>query len=346
MREIGSEFCLAEEAECDNEFFRGYNVQHMRSGRDALYYVLKEIQKNCLKKTAYLPAYICSSILEPFLKLGFKIIYYDIDFELRPVFDDKVLDEIDILFFGGYFGYVYYNQRFLNKCKRKKIYLLQDATHTLFSKNGIYNDADYVIASLRKWFGVLCGGMAISIGSNFLTMPLMNDGMYIELRNKGFYWKKRFIQEGIRRFKNLSRDYFNKAETILENELSYQQSDDLSIAMITKYNISAMKEKRKCNFLYLLENIKNCKVRNVFNDLAEGVCPLFFPVYIFDQKNSQKKLIEQEIYSPIHWPYDKRISIQYNWDVTKIYSQILSLPCDQRYSTDDMRRICYAVNQF
>ena len=67
-------------------------------------------------------------------------------------------------------------------------------------------------------------------------------------------------------------------------------------------------------------------------------CPIFVPILTTNREAIRKKLIENEIYCPIHWPKpnDKCES--------NLYELELSLICDQRYNEADMQRIVDVIN--
>ena len=94
---------------------------------------------------------------------------------------------------------------------------------------------------------------------------------------------------------------------------------------------------------YLHEHLKGVRF---LAELTENAVPLFVPV-LFDtteQRNAvRKKLIEAQIYCPIHWP--KPAQIPANFAVHKIYDTELSLICDQRYNLSDMQRIVETIKQ-
>jgi dTDP-4-amino-4,6-dideoxygalactose transaminase len=104
-----------------------------------------------------------------------------------------------------------------------------------------------------------------------------------------------------------------------------------------------MQRKRKENAQYLHDNLQGVKF---IGNLSNNVVPLFVPIFFetTEQRNAvRKKLIEAQIYCPIHWPKPTIIPAYYK--VNKIYDTELSLICDQRYNVDDMQRIVEVINE-
>ena len=56
---------------------------------------------------------------------------------------------------------------------------------------------------------------------------------------------------------------------------------------------------------------------------------MFVPIISKNRNNIRKKLIENNIYCPIHWT-------SFNNSNNEIYANELSLICDQRYAKEDM----------
>ena len=64
--------------------------------------------------------------------------------------------------------------------------------------------------------------------------------------------------------------------------------------------------------------------------------PLFIPVFLENRSEVRKKMFSNNIFTPVHWPYE---SDKLNGEVKNlIYDKELSLICDQRYSLEDMER--------
>ena len=120
--------------------------------------------------------------------------------------------------------------------------------------------------------------------------------------------------------------------------------DNLSYALYKTEDLLAMRCKRMENAKYLHENLKGVKF---IGELTDNAVPLFVPVFFetTEQRNTvRKKLIEAQIYCPIHWP--KPTLIPGDFEANKIYDTELSLICDQRYDLTDMERMVTLINSF
>ena len=89
------------------------------SGRCANYYALQDICLSDTKKVAYVPVYTCETVLAPFLKAGYELLFYDVSRDLTPIFDERVLDRISVVNLCGYYGFCSYDREFIRKCSER-----------------------------------------------------------------------------------------------------------------------------------------------------------------------------------------------------------------------------------
>ena len=98
------------------------------SGRCANYYALQDICLTDTKKAAYVPVYTCETVLAPFLKAGYELLFYDVSKDLTPIFDERVLDRISVVNLCGYYGFCSYDREFIRKCSERGIIIVEDTT--------------------------------------------------------------------------------------------------------------------------------------------------------------------------------------------------------------------------
>ena len=139
---------------------------------------------------------------------------------------------------------------------------------------------------------------------------------------------------------------FDKAENILNDDVMSYLIDNVSHSLINELDTSELIKKRRKNFIFLSNTLKEVEgIKPVFKKIPDAICPLFFPVYIEKGRKKFKDfLISKSIYCPIHWSIPRQINISNYLLSKKIYNSILSIPCDQRYDVEDMRRIVDVIN--
>ena len=104
---------------------------------------------------------------------------------------------------------------------------------------------------------------------------------------------------------------------------------------------SSVSAQRMENGNYLHQHIHFCdKIQSVIAKIDNA--PIYYPIYCFDQLYVQQRLAAQQIYAPILWPIDPNIEI--SKESMWIYTHLLALPVDQRYSPKDLQRIIDILN--
>lgn len=327
--EIGGDFCAVPTAEQDNGLF-AENTRWFLSGRSALSGVISQMQQQYGVRTVAMPAWCCESMIKPFADVGIEVRFYPVYSENgRLVQRPDAVQPCDALFLMDYFGYAAGSVRPDVPGVR-----VRDLTHSVFS--GVCTDAQYYFGSLRKWAGFHTGGFAVGVDAPVLAAS----DEYTALRMDAMAKKEQYLS-GAREDK-AHLQIFHEAEEMLERPgvFSATQRD---VALAQKMDVSAMKQRRRENAALLLKELSDVAL---FPDLGEQDCPLFVPILVPDGKRDalRRYLIENRIYCPVHWPLTARHCVDEK--TAALYSDSLSLVCDQRYSAQDMQRIVETVANF
>lgn len=346
MREIGSEFWLEREPSA----ISNRNGCFVLSGRTAIDLIIQDIAKTRTMRSVYMPAWGCDSMLAPFLSRGIDVGFYDVVLNAdnflsvksgKSVVNYKTnTDCTDIFYVTNYFGYENtIDIDVVRQFKAQGAIILYDRTHSFLMENDPYLAVvDYSFASIRKWMGMICGAVVKGVKDVTLKPCLYLAPKETAMRMKQAYMegddsvdKQEFLKLYGEFGHHLSEDYRDYA------------MDDLSYAIYKATDFEAVKAQRRANAQYLHEHLKG--VRFMY-DLTDKAVPLFVPV-LFESKEQRdavrRKLIEAEIYCPIHWP--KPTQIPADFEANKIYDTELSLICDQRYTTEDMARMAAVINE-
>ena len=134
-------------------------------GRDALIYGLKKLG---IDKGAniIIPAYMCSSSLEPLIAHGYNIIYQDIDNELN--LDISILKNniskhnIKAVMTVNFFGFQSNSKEISEICSLLDVVFIEDCSHSFLSHNHFFvllKYCNFAIYSLRKSLPVQDGGV-------------------------------------------------------------------------------------------------------------------------------------------------------------------------------------------
>lgn len=320
---------------------------HLMSGRCAIYYCLQDLMLTDKKRVAYLPSYDCETVLGCFVKAGYEIHYYDFDEHLVPQFDEALIPDISLLLICGYYGYLTYDPGFVKKCKQAGVTVMIDTTHTAFSPVPACPDADYIAVSLRKWMGVSSGGIAVKRNGTFGVSPLPINETQLAIRDKALLTRKFYEDTGDEVYNQESADAFWKAEFMLREIFDMQEGDSASLDTIFHYPFREAIEKRRTNYRCLLEHLpENPKIRPVFPELPDDVCPMFFPLLVENRESLMKHLAAHQIPPKVYWPVPPFVKVEEYPGAQYIYSHIMSVSCDERFTTADMQQIAAIFQSF
>lgn len=330
MREIGSEFWLEREPVAVSDRDGCYVL----SGRTAIDLIIQDIVKTSSVRSVYMPAWGCDSMIAPFARRNIQVDFYDVCFDGQLQCHTDSLYHTDIFYVTNYFGYENtLDIDVVRQFKSKGAIILYDRTHSFLMENDPYLDlADYSFASIRKWMGMIGG----AVGNGVKDCKL-KPYPHLECKERAMRMKKAFIEGDGSIDKQTFLNLYSEFGHHLAEDYQNYEMDDLSYALYKLEDLSAMRRKRRENAKYLHEHLKGVRFIGELNDNA---VPLFVPVFFdsSEQRNAvRKKLIEAQIYCPIHWP--KPAMIPADFEANKIYDTELSLICDQRYDLKDMARI-------
>jgi hypothetical protein len=351
-KEIGSEFWI--DNYNTNETNSGIplwlnkfgNIVLTSSGRGAISLALSQFKPKI--KKALLPLYICDSVIMPFEYAGYEIIYYELDEYFTPQIKDKENIDIGVFLHMGYFGFPTNENlvKFVSRLKSKAVVVIEDVTHNVFSSYSRVIDSDFIVGSIRKWFGVPSGGFLSS--SNNIKVQLENHpGAFIELRTNGLLKKFEYMESMDISLKEEYLQNFREAEELLDKDIHSYRIDKTSQKIINSLNSKNLINSRIENYKILSKNLQYIDdIKIIFEKLDNNVCPMFFPIYVKGNRDRLRlDLINRKIYCPIHWSIPEQVKGYLDNKTEYIYNSILSIPCDQRYNGDDMWRIISTIEE-
>lgn len=308
MKEIGGYFEL--DRLVSNHYHK--NVISLNSGRNALLYLLKARK---IKKI-FIPYYLCDSISKMCLKNDYAFEYYKIDLNFIPIFEQN-LSNNEYIYIVNYFG------QLTNECilrlREKYENIIIDNSQSFFQKpvNGV--DTIY---SCRKFFGV-------------------PDGAYLSTECKldekvEYAISYNRMQHILGRFECNASDYYSeykKNEEYFDND-SLKRMSKLSNNILGAISYEEVLRTRNYNFTFLSEKLK------LYNklDLNNSLGAFAYPLYAKNGIEVRNKISKEKIYIPILWPNVLK-DVEKNSTEYLYAANILPIPCDQRYSIDDMERI-------
>lgn len=328
--EIGSEYWTSnEELICNNKDFWnfGKDTKFTLSGRTSIYYVLKNILKSNKVIKAYLPSYSCESMAMPFLDLGIEVEYYDVYYNDGLKYNINIDEDTDIFLAMNYFGYSSTNMEiYIKKFKEKGKIVIEDITHSILSTKKYSEYSDYLIGSLRKWFPIASGGIAVNMNSKFEEeLSKKSNDKLITIKKYAMQNKKEYLENQDEDSKEIFLKQYNESGKILDEDYQNYSIDEESLKIIMGINIEKIIKSRIENTKIIYDTLKNNKNIKFLIDNFNGKDALLFVPIILEKRDFLRKfLIENKVYLPVHWPQEEKIN--------NIFENELSLVCDQRYN--------------
>lgn len=304
------------------------------SGRTAIEIALKN-EPNIHK--ALVPSYCCESMLQPFKDLGIDIEFFNVYYDNGLKIDLNIDSAIDCVLWCNYFGFDV-NMPDFDEFQNRGGIVIEDITHSFFSKKQYHEQSQYLVASLRKWDPILCGGYCASRQNKLKFKPIrVPSEQFLHQKKNAMKLKKEYLSGHVKIEKeDFLKEFQENNEWIREN-YSMLDIDGESKFFLQHVDQEFERMIRRKNVKTLYEGLKNSSIKFLFN-LEQMDCPLFCPIIFEDGSRDlvKKTLIENEIYCPTHWP--KPSLCQSN-----LYDIELSLVCDHRYNEFDMERIINTI---
>lgn len=344
--EIGSEYWEFDgELNRDNKEYwnMGQDVKFTLSGRTSIYYVLKNILLKRNVQKVYMPSYSCSSMVQAFNDLGIEVECYDVYYNEGLKYNIDFEEDCDIFFAMNYFGYSDTNmEEYIKKFKEKGKIVIEDITHSILSKKRYSEYSDYLVGSLRKWFPVSSGALAVAMNSKFeLELEDRQNEELINAKSKAMQNKKIYIENKEGSKEEFLKQY-NESNKILEKDYKDYSMDEKSFEIIMGIDLEKIKNQRRENAKIIYEKLKTVlDIRFLVDKFKEDDCLLFVPILIKNETRNDLRnyLISKNIYLPIHWPQEEKLN--------NIFDKELSLVCDQRYNKNQIEEyINLIINYF
>ena len=312
-----------------------YAWRFYRSGRDAL----KQVARLHRGATVLLPALCCESMILPFTLNGCPVAFY----KLKP---DLTGDEADVLskaapgtvlLYMPYFDIQPFTADFLAQLRQNGVVLLEDRTQDIIVGRPAPILPDYTVASIRKWAALPEGGI---LKTADVLSRAGADGRFGALRRQAMEEKGLYLENGDAGLKQDFLAKFHEAEALLdesgepvamsmENRAYLENIDFARVLAARRRNAQVLEQA-------LAEPVSAGKLRPLCN--SENTAGLYYPILLENRDAVQQALARQNIYCPVIWPIPAQAQgVCETCEATAAH--ILALPCDQRYSEQDMATI-------
>ena len=354
-KEIGSNFWQIDLEDNNKNLEIGvsniYSTTFYKSGRNAIKALCKVL--SFADKKVLLPVFTCETVIAPFLSENWNVDFYDISPNLQ-VNENSLCEKIEsfrpsVILFHSYFGFDTLNnlKNKIDELKSKGIIIIEDITQSLFSEFEKTN-ADYFVASLRKFFAVPNGGIIQTNREQILIDKKVHDSEIDDVAVRAFELKRKYIEECDENVdKEMFRCEYKKLNELISDNAEIEEISPLALTICRNIDKNNLCKRRIENYDYLDSHIKSEYIR-VLGPLQSDTVPLYFPLYVnsADERDElQKFMAERKIYCPVIWPIPNNLTVLTE-NSKYIYNHILCVPIDQRYDLNDMRIIVKAFDDY
>lgn len=287
----------------------------LSSGRACLSYL---IEQRSIRRIL-LPDLLCDAITEVCGKHGVSIRRYAIGPDLRPV--DVQPERDEWLYLVNYYGQM--TREELQQWADRVPRLIVDNAQAYFCAPVKGADTLY---TCRKFLGVADGGF------------LYTDAPRRALERDESHGRMGFV---LGRFERPAGEFFEEAAR--NNEVLSAEPKEMSALtknLLHGVDYYAVRDRRTRNFRQLHEAFRGINQLSVRKTAGAYAYPLRLP----EGEEIRKALIRKKIYVPQLWPNVLREQPAESM-ACRLTREILPLPCDQRYGTEEMIVIIDAVEK-
>lgn len=293
------------------------NAIALNCGRNCLAYLIKARKITKIK----VPYFMCDSVFEVCEKYGAKVSFYHIDKYFKPLNIDLAEDEW--LYVMNYYGQLTSAEltRLKDSCGR----IIVDNAHAYFDMP--IPDID-TLYTCRKFFGVADGAFLYS-----------NSRLDEDLRTDESFDRMIFLLGRFERTASEFYGYYQENNNRFADE-PIKRMSKLTNNLLHGIDYSFVKQRRTENFRQYhisLREINELKIQMSGGAFA-------YPLLIKNGALIRKALQQKKIYIPTLWPNVvcdmPKDSLEY-----RFANDILPLPCDQRYGTEEIQYIIKALGE-
>ena len=327
---IGGEFEIDLSLQHDG-FAAQPNTYYYASGRAALYQILCSLAPHHCK--IWLPDWLCHSRVVAVVKAGFEYCFYELDEQFKATLNalDKCgFKDGNVVLMVNYFGLqdLTDTAMAIKEAFPNSVVIEDDVqAYWVFSeKDNPY--ADYCFTSLRKSLAIPDGGLV----KTTRPMPIVNGcNTFSPLKLKAGQMKLNRGQEGLK-----DEDYltlYEEGERRIDDNYDSVMSDTAK-RLYACLDMHHAKQQRQVNAACIIKGLQELGIKPLI-PVLDDVVPLFVPIYLENRDEVRRRMFQNEVFCPIHWPLEG-MPVKKGKEMAV---HELSLIVDQRYLLNNMSQI-------
>lgn len=331
-------------------------VTYYASGREPFLAIVNHISPE--RRVVLAPYFTCGTVYQPFQENDWEIVYYkvtrELKIDLQDVEEQFQKHRPSIAIFMEYSGMDLTDEELqtLGKLKQAGCVTIVDRSQNIYSDRRS-EEVDFYCGSLRKWYPFPDGAYLEKNGTISLPpAPKADDynDVYTGVRAAMMIVNRLADKTKIEQYLQLA-NFFHKfsASYICCQPVRIRSMSEYSKAVYLQeqQNDREYMQRRTENFRYIFHRISSfTAIRPVCSDYARFTSPPFyFHIYAGNRKKLISYLSSKGITTWINWNKAKHFG-ELDGQTEFIFRHILSLPCDQRYTQQDMTVMCDALEAY
>jgi dTDP-4-amino-4,6-dideoxygalactose transaminase len=289
--------------------------------------------------SVWLPSYICGVVIAAAREPGVRIRFYPVDESLNVASHDWLtqISPGDVAIFVDYFGFDSWATCGA-AAKARGACIVEDACQAMLNKD-FSPHSDYIIFSPRKFIGIPDGGILVARKNAELPdadLPKASAEWLLKA-TKASILRSEFDRYGG------ERTWFKLFQSTESNgPTGPSRMSDLSAAILRIIDWATIKKRRRRNYEFLLSELGDLAI---FPYLPRDVVPLGFPIRVRNRDRMRRSLFNERIYPAVHWDIVDLVPARFAAS-HGLASEIMTLPSDQRYGRDDMKRMASKLKRY
>jgi hypothetical protein len=267
----------------------------------------------------WMPHYLCDSMYAPLREAGVDYVRYSLTGQFG-IAGELDLAPGDWLYYVNYFGICgEHVDRILSRYGPSNVVI--DNCQAFYAPA---RECAATIYSPRKFFGVSDGGLLVTA----FPVPLPQS---FDSQSKR---RAEYLIERLSDGPEAGYACYQRAEASLE-QLEPQRMSPLTDRILASIDMEATKSARNRNFALLHQRLGRWNKCSIDPDHIDGA--LCYPLLV-DSPTLKERLIAEKIFVATYWK-DVLTTVGNDSLEASWVSNLVPLPCDQRYGVDDMERI-------
>jgi hypothetical protein len=311
---------------------------YLRTGRECLLCIASKWGNDC---RILMPALCCPAMVQPFRQMKFDIRYYIVNENFAVDYNSikSLLSNNCLVLLINYYGIKSYDAELIRDMISDfdNVGVIQDCTHHIFTESMYDSHADFQVGSIRKWLAIPDGAFLYSRDIELENQYSNSENLFTDTWMQAMLLKQSYLQTGNQLLKDYYLGLYSKGMENLKGTIEEFEMSEISKKMMALINIDNVKETRRENYIELYSYVSNYN-SNIVRYCVVQEAPLCLPIVVNRRDDVQRELARIGIYTQVLWPIpDDAKGISPFADYFS--KHMLALPCDQRYSVNDMKII-------